>query len=86
MFSAYCTCGGLNVCLVQEPAHENNVISPGVFPVLSAIFPPLGVPIYFFRFFGFRNGGMRVIKSLGFAVIVGASYVIPYSILKALHV
>jgi len=70
----------------KSHARENNVVSPGSYPVLSAIFPPLGVPIYFFKFFGFRSGGMKVLKSFGFFAITMASYLIPYSILKVMNV
>ncbi len=70
----------------KSHARENNVVSPGSYPVLCAIFPPLGVPVYFFKFFGFRNGGTKVLKSFGFFIIVGASYIVPYSILKGINV
>ena len=36
---------------------------------LSALVPYVGVPIYFFRGFGFKNGLFKTIKSIGFLIL-----------------
>ncbi len=77
--------GILTFAWAKNHATENDVISPGRYPILCALFPPLGVPIYFFKFFGFLGGGMKILKSLGFFFVTGACYLVPYSILKELY-
>jgi len=52
-------------------AAENNISYTGLYRFLAAIFPIPGVPIYLFRFFGLKRGGVMFIKSvLVFAAII----------------
>lgn len=57
-------------------AAENNVGYTGLYRFLAAIFPIPGVPIYLFRFFGFKRGGVMFIKS----VLVFAVFIVFYKV------
>jgi len=63
-------------------ALENNVESTGGYRLLAAVFPPLGIPIYFFKCFGFKRGGFKVLISMGALVILVAGFGISYSIIQ----
>ena len=38
--------------------------------LLAGLLAPIGVPVYFFRGFGFKEGLLKTIKSIGFLVII----------------
>lgn len=64
-------------------AAENNINYTGLYRYLAAIFPIPGVPIYLFRFFGLKRGGIMFIKSiLVFAALI-VCYKVPILIANA---
>ncbi len=66
----------------KSHALENRIVSSGGYRLVVAFLPAVGLPAYFFRFFGFRNGGLKILKSLGFFVLLIAGYVAPFVMLK----
>jgi hypothetical protein len=72
----------LTFCWCRRHAYENNITLSHSYPAFAGLFPPLGVRTYFFRFFGFRKGGVKVLKSIGFFSLLGIGYFLPYYILS----
>ncbi len=69
----------------RSHAFESNITFSHSYPAFAALFPPLGVPTYFFRFFGFRKGGMKVLKSIGFLFVMIICRHLPVIILKRIN-
>ena len=53
-----------------EHAKHYKIKIPGRSAFWAALFPPIGVPIYFFRGFGFKKGFFKTIKSIGFLILI----------------
>jgi len=53
-----------------EHAKHYKIKIPGRSPFWAAAFPPIGVPIYFFRGFGFKKGFFKTIKFIGFLILI----------------
>lgn len=66
----------------KSHALENNITSSGGYRLVAAFLPPIGLPAYFFKFFGFRNGGLKTLKSLGFLVLLVIGYLVPFIVLQ----
>lgn len=60
---------------------ENELHPSGAFLLFVALIPPVGVPTYFFKFFEFRSGAKKVLKSLGFSVVLIAAYSLGYALI-----
>ncbi|HEX9811066.1 MAG TPA: hypothetical protein VGA88_03125 [Burkholderiales bacterium] len=69
----------------RSHAIESGVASNRRYSAFAALFPPLGVPVYFFRFFGLKQGVLKVLKAAVFFVILGIVYLLPYVILQTRH-
>lgn len=53
---------------------ENKIIPPVGSRLLAALFPPFGVPYYMLAGYGFKKGGVRLLKSILFFVLCVGSY------------
>ena len=62
-------------------AEEHGFSNIGGYKLFSAIAPPLGIPTYFIKHFGFKKGLVKTFKAIGFFIILAASYLVPYNIL-----
>lgn len=69
----------------RNHAIENNVASALRYPAFAALLPPLGIPLYFFRFFGLKQGVLKVLKAAIFFVFLGIIYLLPYVVLQTRH-
>ena len=69
----------------RSHAVENDLASNRRYSAFAALFPPLGIPVYFFRFFGLKQGVLKVLKTAVFFVILGIVYLLPYVILQTQH-
>lgn len=38
--------------------------------VLCGAFPPVGLPVYFYSSFGFKQGSIKILKALGFLLLL----------------
>ena len=59
-------------------AQENDVTLRGGYRLFAAVIPPIGVPSYFFKYYGFKAGVLKVLKSIGVLVILASGYLVPY--------
>lgn len=62
-------------------AFETKTKPIGGYRFFSAILPPFGVPTYFIKFFGFKEGLKKTIKAVGFVLLMFIMYAIPYFVL-----
>lgn len=62
----------------QEHGHE----SAGGYRFFVAFFPPLGVPAYFLKFFGFKKGLLKTVLAVGFFLLAATAYLLIYSYLS----
>ena len=53
-----------------EHAKHYKIKIPGRSAFWAAAIPPIGVPIYFFRGFGFKKGFFKTIKFIGFLILI----------------
>ncbi|UZE97181.1 hypothetical protein [Alkalimarinus alittae] len=51
-------------------AKENELRKIGGYKVFCAVFPIIGVPVYFFRFFGFKSGTVKTGKALFYLLLI----------------
>lgn len=51
-------------------ARKLGVVEPTGSALLCGIVPPVGVPLYFYRTFGFKQGTVKTLKALGFLVLL----------------
>ena len=58
-------------------AMENNIGDVGGYFIFAALFPPIGMPIYFVKFFGLKKGIIKILKAIGFSFILIVCYFIP---------
>lgn len=65
-------------CWVKAHARANSITPPAGASLLAAILPPVGVPYYAFRGFGFRKGailtGLALVTLLGLFAVYLALY------------
>jgi hypothetical protein len=54
-------------------------------PLVVGLLPPIGVPIYLFRSFGFRIGSKMLAKFVAYVLLVCLLYLIPYLLLDSAH-
>lgn len=47
-------------------ARFNNIAEPGLSAILTGLIAPIGVPLYFYRGFGFKQGSIKTLKAIGF--------------------
>ena len=59
---------------------EHGINSVGGYRLWAAILPPLGVPTYFYKYYGLKSGSKKVAKFIGFMLLSIAAYGIPYNI------
>ena len=57
-------------------AIENKLENISGFPAFAAFFPPLGVPTYFVKFFGIKNGARKILKAVWFTCILIIAYLV----------
>ena len=74
MFLIFAWCG--------HHAVENDIGSVGVFKIFAAILPPVGVPVYFFKYFGLKRGGVLTMKALGVLLVLAVSSAVPYAVIS----
>ncbi len=58
-------------------AIENKVDNVGGYSLFVALFPLLGVPVYFVKFFGLKKGIIKILKAIVFSCILIVCYFIP---------
>ena len=59
---------------VRADAGNRNIRPPAGSALLAALAIPIGVPVYFFRVLGFRQGLWGTVKMLGFLLCMVATY------------
>jgi hypothetical protein len=64
----------------KEHALENNLNSSSGYRLFSAVIPIVGLPVYFFKFFGFKQGGIKTVKTILFSILVVCLYILPFYI------
>jgi len=65
-------------------AIENEITMAKGYRIFSAVIPVVGVPIYFFRYFGFIKGLMKTLKAFG--VLVAAVLIYTLSVILVEYV
>ena len=58
-------------------AIENNKTSFGGYRIFAALFPIIGVPVYLFKFFGFKHGVIKLLKAVLFAILTFGLLLLP---------
>lgn len=55
-------------------AKENSLGYPGGYRLLAALIPIIGLPVYFYRFFGFKHGTIKLLKLIAVTALYVAAY------------
>jgi len=63
-------------------ASENGISSSSGYRLMAVFLPPIGVPLYFYRFYGFKSGSIKMAKAVAFAIVLLALYDIPFTIIN----
>lgn len=58
-------------------AMENNIGDEGGYFLFAALIPLLGVPVYLVKFFGLKQGIIKILKAMVFSCILIVCYFIP---------
>ncbi len=61
-------------------ANENDKVVSNGTHLLSAVFPMIGLPVYFIRYFGFKIGSVKSIQAFLFGIFAGMLYIAVYSL------
>lgn len=56
---------------------ENNIDGAEGYFLFAALFPPLGVSVYFVNFFGLKKGIIKIVKAMLFSCVLVVCYFIP---------
>ena len=64
----------LSFCWCKFHVKYNDIPEPRGSAVLAGFIAPVGVPLYFFRAFGFKKGGIKTVKAVGFLIVLLAVY------------
>lgn len=70
----------------KSHALEHGIESIGGFKLFAAILPPVGVPAYFFKYFGFKAGVILTLQAFGYLVLLFIGYAAPYVLLQYVSV
>jgi len=64
------------LCFTWCKSHvtHNNIVAPTGSAALVGFVAPIGVPIYFFRAFGVKEGCIKTLKAVGFAIVLLLTY------------
>ena len=66
----------------KSHALEHGIESIGGMKVFAAVLPPIGVPVYFFKYFGFKAGVILTLQAFGYLVLLFLAYAAPYVLLQ----
>jgi len=58
----------------KKHSEENSIDASNRTHFFSAILPIIGVPIYFFRYFGLKKGGEKFLLSIGYLIVAFLLY------------
>ena len=70
---------------VGQHSRENNILPPKASRLFSAIFPPLGIPYYLLKGFGFKGGTLRITFAIGYLAVLLGGYEILYRTIRPLN-
>ena len=65
-------------------AEENEIKIPRGSILLSVLLPIVGIPYYLLRGYGFKSGGLKLLRFFGFTIITILLYFIPLDLIEAL--
>ena len=51
-------------------AREHEIKPPYINAIFAGLFPPIGIPVYFYRKFGFKFGSLKVLKAIAFLFVL----------------
>lgn len=65
-------------------AEENEIKIPRGSILLNVLLPIVGIPYYLLRGYGFKNGGLKLLRFFGFIMIATLLYFIPLEFIGVL--